>query len=299
MVAINTFIPRLLLLSMLLAACTSTATATPSMQPMMAVTKSVLTPSIEAEGVTEIQIELFNPNRFEVRNAPMVLRIGEVELTSVRVLAHDLLSVAFYLTPQEIEGLSDGDPISFLYGPYETEPLLFFGSLQKGQIQKATLQLNPDFAMTKENAILRLREIELSIDSSEIRESLQFIINALERSLEPAFWIDPTRLDPIEGEAVFIYGLEALEHLVDLDSSEHFPLGEEAMLRGIIAQIVLVDRGLAAFEIENRSWDLLSALDVQRAKRALQEGDAAELEGDFIGAVESYRDAWLLTAPAE
>jgi hypothetical protein len=284
---------------MLIAGCTSSATATPSMQPTMAVKKSVLTPSIEAERVTEIQIELYNPNRFEVRNAAIVLRIGEMEFVSGAALAPDTKSAVFKLTQEELDDLLDGDPISILYGPYETEPLLFFGRLQKGQIENASLRLNLNLVITKKNAAQRLSEIKASIEDAELRANLEETIGSIERSLDPELWLDPTRLDPNEGEVVFDHELEALEHLVDLDNSEHFPMGEEAMLRGIIAQIVLVDRGLAAFEIENRSWDLLSTLDVQQAKRALLEGDAARLEGDFVGAVESYREVWLLLASAE
>lgn len=288
-----TFFPRLFLLSMLLSACTSIATASPSMQPSIDEIEIVSTPSIPNQEHPEFQIELYNPNRFDVRNAAIVLRIGKAEFSSGGALTPDMLNIFFTLTSQEFEGLSDGDPISFLYGPYETEPLLFFGLLQKNQVQDRTLRLDPHFFMTKENAAQRLSKIALSMDSIELRESLQFTISALERSLEPDLWDDPARLDPVAGEEVFNFELEAFKRLMELESSEQFPLGDKAMLIGIIDQIVLADRGLAAFAIKDASGELAPS-EIQQANSLLLQGDVAAMEGDFFGAVENYKAAWLL-----
>jgi hypothetical protein len=227
----------------------------------------------------------------------MVLRIGEADFSLVGAMAPDLLTIVFALTHQEFEGLSDGDPISFLYGPYETEPLLFFGRLQKSQVQDATLRLGPHFYMTKENATQRLSEIALSMHSSELKGSLQFTVNTLERSLESELWNDPARLDPITGEKVFNFDLEALKRLMELESSEQFPLGNQSMLMGIIHQLVLADRGLAAVALEDVSEELTPS-EVQQINNLLLLGDIAVLEGDFFGAVEYYRSAWLLAMQA-
>jgi hypothetical protein len=267
------------------------------MQPGIEETESVSATSMPDQEHQGIQIELYNPNRFDVRNAPVVLRVGKTEFISGGALSPDVLTIVFALTHQEFEGLSDGDPISFLYGPYKTEPNLFFGRLQKSQVQDATLRLGPHFFMTKENAIQRLSEIALSIDSSELKESLQFTIITLERSLESELWNDPAHLDSITGEKVFNFDLEALKRLMELESSEQFPLGNEAMLMGIIHQLVLTDRGLAAFAIEDASEELTSS-EVQQANNLLLLGDIAALEGDFFGAVENYRAAWLLVTLA-
>jgi hypothetical protein len=275
-----------------------TVNYTQSMQPRIDETESVSTPDTPDQEHPSFQIELYNPNGFDVRNAAMVLRIGNAEYSSGVALASDVLTTVFTLTSQEFEGLSDGDPISFLYGPYETEPHLFFGTLQKSQLQDATLKLDPHFFMTKENAAQRLSEIAPSIDSSELRESLQFTISTLERSLEPEFWDDPIRLDPIAGKAVFNFEMDALRRLRDLVNSERFPLGDKALLWGIIHQIILADRGLAAFAIEDASGELASS-EEQRAKNLLLQGDVAALEGEFMAAVEKYQAAWLLVTLAE
>jgi len=251
------------------------------------------TPNMTDKGHTGFQIELYNPNGFDIRNAAIVLRIGKSEFFSVGALAPDVQSIVFVLTSQEFEVLLDGDPISYLYGPYETEPLLFFGRLQKSQVKDATLRLDPHFYMTKENATQRLSEIALSIDSSELRESLQFTINTLERSLEHEYWSGPARLDPITGEEVFNFELEALKRLMELNNSEQFPLGNKAVLWGIIHQIVLTDRGLTAFAIEDAIGELTSS-GLQRAEILLLQGDMKALEGDFFVAVEKYQAAWLL-----
>ena len=62
--------------------------------------------------------------------------------------------------------------------------------------------------------------------------------------------------------------------------------------------IVFVDRGLAAIAIEDVSGGF-AAPDRQWAEDVLLQGDMAALEGDFVGAVENYRDAWWLAVVSD
>jgi hypothetical protein len=245
----------------------------------------------------QIKIELSNPNRFEIRNAPMVLQFGPEEIYVGGALSADAATLIFTLSKQEFSDLTEGEPVSFLYGPFDTEPRLSYGRLQKNQVQEGTLRLDPHFDMTKKDAVQRLRELQASIEDAEVNETLEIALGALDRSLQGELWLDPTRLDPIEGEVVFDHEMEALKWLMSLESSVRFPLGDRALLRAIMQQIVLADRGIAAFAIEQESGALLAALDLLRAKRALLQGEVEEREGDFVSAVEHYRAAWRLIIP--
>jgi hypothetical protein len=80
MIAKRTLLPRLLLLPILLAGCISSQNPTPSLQPQLDETGGLSTPGMSGQGDPQIKIELSNPNRFEIRNAPMVLQFGPAEI---------------------------------------------------------------------------------------------------------------------------------------------------------------------------------------------------------------------------
>ena len=139
----------------------------------------------------------------------------------------------------------------------------------------------------------RLTTLQSSMSTDELKESLDAALVALERSLEPGLWDGPSGLDPTKGESVFIFEMEALEVLERLKNSETFPLGSVATLHAIIEQIALVDRGLAALAIEERSAGGLDLLDIQSARRELNKGDEERLFMEYLSAVDQYRSAWL------
>lgn len=289
----RTFVRSCFMLTLLLSACISRSTPTKELQPTETETQPVVTPRSTDVGDSSIQIVLYSPNGFEVRNAAMVLRIGDAEFISGGVLAGDTRSMTFMLSQEEFADLSDGEAISFLYGPYENEARRFFGRLQKEGLQDSALKLTPHFNMTKQDAVDRLRGLQSSMSTDDLKESLDAALMALERSLEPDLWDGPSRLDPAKGESVFIYELEALEQLESLENVEKFPLKSIALLRALVIQIMLADRGLAVLAIEERSAGGLDLLNIQSARRELDKGDAERLNIEYFSAVDHYRAAWL------
>jgi len=284
-------------LILLLSSCISRGTPTQPLQPTETETQPVVTPrSIDTED-SSIRIELNSPNGFEVRNAAMVLRVGDTEFISGGLLEGDTHTLVFALTQQEYASLQDGDVISFLYGPFENEARRFFGRLQKEQLQDAALRFTPHFDMTKQDAVDRLRDLRSLMGSDDLRESLDAAQMALEHSLDSDLWDSPSRLDPANGESVFILELEALEQLERLENTDTFPLGSVATLRAIVKQIVLVDRGLAALAIEEASKNGMNPSDIEKAMNQLNIGDAERLSSDYLYAIEHYRDAWRIAVP--
>ncbi|MGB2964094.1 MAG: hypothetical protein WBB69_08910 [Anaerolineales bacterium] len=289
----RTFVRSCFILTLLLSACKSRSTPTKDLQPMETETQAVVTPRSTDVGDSNIQIVLHSPNRFEVRNAAVVLCIGDAEFLSAGFLAGDTHTLTFRLSQQEFADLSDGEAISFLYGPYENEPRRFFGRLQKEMLQDSALKLTTHFDMTKQDAVDRLRDLQSSMSTDDLKESLDAALMALERSLESDLWDGPSRLDPAKGESVFIYELEALEQIERLENVENFPLESIALLYGLVEQIMLADRGLAVLAIEERCAGGLDLLDIQSARLELDIGDMQRLNWEYLSAVDHYRAAWL------
>jgi hypothetical protein len=227
----------------------------------------------------------------------MVLRVGDTEFISGGLLDGDTHTLVFTLTQQEHANLQDGEVISFLYGPFENEARRFFGRLQKEEVQDAALKLTPHFDMTKQDAVDRLRDLHSFMGSDDLRESLDAAQKALELSLDSDLWDSPSRLDPANGESVFILELEALEELERLENTETFPLGKVATLRAIVNQILLVDRGLAALAIDEASKNGMNPSDIEKAESVLKIGDAERLSSNYHNAIERYRDAWRAAVP--
>ena len=287
------FVRSCFMLTLLLSACISRSTPTIELQPTETETQPVVTLRSTDVGDSSIQIELYSPNGFEVRNAPVVLRIGDTEFFSGGFLAGDTRTMTFRFSQQEFADLSDREAISFLYGPYENEAHRFFGKLQKEELQDSVLKVTPHFDMTKQDAVDRLRGLQSSMTTEDLKESLDAALIALERSLEPDLWDGPSRLDPAKGESVFLFELEALAQLENLENVEEFPLGSIALLPALVEQIMLADRGLAVLAIEERSAGGVDLLDIQNAKRELGKGDVERLNWEYLSAVDHYRAAWL------
>ena len=293
----RTFIRSCFILTMLLSACISRSTPTQELQPTETETQPVVTPRSTDAGDSSIRIKLYSPNGFEIRNAAMVLRVGDTEFISGGLLDGDTHTLVFALTQKEYANLQDGEVISFLYGPFENEARRFFGRLHKEEVQDATLKLTPHFDMTKQDAVDRLRDLRSFMGSDDLRESLDAAQKALEHSLDSDLWDSPSRLDPANGESVFILELEALEKLERLENTESFPLGRVATLRAIVNQILLVDRGLAALAIDEASKNGMNPSDIAKAESALKIGDAERLSSNYHNAIERYRDAWRAAVP--
>ena len=293
----RTFIRSCFILTMLLSACIYRSTPTQELQPTETETQPVVTPRSTDAGDSSIRIKLYSPNRFEIRNAAMVLRVGDTEFISSGLLDGDTHTLVFALTQQEYANLQDGEVISFLYGPFENEARRFFGRLQKEELQDAALKLTPHFDMTKQDAVDRLHDLHSYMDSNDLLELLDAAQMALEHSLDPDLWDSPSRLDPANGESVFILELEALEKLERLENTETFPLGKVAALRAIVNQILLVDRGLAALAIDEASKNGMNPSDIEKAESLLNIGDAERLSSNYHNAIERYRDAWRAAVP--
>jgi len=227
----------------------------------------------------------------------MVLRIGDAEFISGGVLTGDTSTLTFSLSQQEFAALSDGDVISFLYGPFENEPRRFYGWLQKQQLHDGTLKLTPHFDMTKQDAVDRLRDLHSFMGSDDLRESLDAAQKALEHSLDSDLWDSPSRLNPANGESVFNLELEALEKLERIEYTETFPLGSVATLRAIVNQILLVDRGLAALAIDEAKKNGMNPSDIEKATNQFNLGDYERLSSNYHNAIERYRDAWRAAVP--
>lgn len=143
-------------------------------------------------------------------------------------------------------------------------------------------------------------------------------IEAIQDSLDPKLWVDPTHIDPKHGDKVFDnekHAVEALQDALQQDSDDHgdhkggdkpdndnhqLTAAAKAAAQQVIVDLTKADRILAAVEIRDAqngmTLDPHNAKDVAKdlsdALSTMAKGDAARDAGKPATAIDRYREAW-------
>jgi hypothetical protein len=136
---------------------------------------------------------------------------------------------------------------------------------------RASTPLNQSFAVKFDYAILHLRN-----------------------SLNPAYWIDQTHLQPAGGNMALNEEKLAANMLGVIMHSGKCPV-DPAVLQGFIARILKADRLLAIISIQEAASAGVSARKVAQCVAAVAKGDEEAAAGRFANAIEHYRNAWRLS----
>jgi hypothetical protein len=116
-------------------------------------------------------------------------------------------------------------------------------------------------------------------------------IKHLANSLNPAYWIDQTHLQPKGGETPMREAMLAVITLQEIMDSRRCPV-DRSVLQGFIVRIVNSDRLLAVISIQDAAKAGLNARKIAEANAMVARGDEAAAAGHYANAIEYYHDAW-------
>lgn len=229
-----------------------------------------------------IEIEVYSPNGFPARDAMPVLRIGDQEFVYSRYKDGGGKTLIFSLTSEEFAALPEGAPIILSYGSGSQEWLL--GPLSKSQRRYGEQLLSTQQAARDLLAALR-SQATTAQEQSQIDAALQ----RLDRTLAPGLWRDDTHLEPKTADQVFDEAQQIVTGLQALTRSNTSSISSAALRGFIRTRVVHVLRGLAAQAIDEAT---AGQPGLDQARAALNRGDAAALESQFVSAIQHYRSAW-------
>jgi hypothetical protein len=116
-------------------------------------------------------------------------------------------------------------------------------------------------------------------------------IQHLADSLNPAYWINQTHLQPRSGNTAMNEEELAVNKLEDIMGSRKCPVAP-AVLQGFIDRIVKCDRLLATISIQDAANAGLNARRIAEALAMVAKGDHEAAAGHYANAIEHYRNAW-------
>ena len=116
-------------------------------------------------------------------------------------------------------------------------------------------------------------------------------IQHLANSLNPAYWIDQTHLQPKGGNTAMNEEKLAVNELQDIMDAKRCPV-DPAVLQGFIHRIVKCDRLLAVINIQDAAKAGLNARKIAEALAMVAKGDHEAAAGQYANAIEHYRNAW-------
>jgi hypothetical protein len=108
-------------------------------------------------------------------------------------------------------------------------------------------------------------------------------IDHLDKSLDPALWVDDSRLDPKKGDKVFQEEKETVKKLQDIKDPP-------AAIAGLISQIVGADKLLAQTAIDDMAGGDPKKL--AAANKELAKGNDEAIKGHYGPAIDHYKNAW-------
>jgi hypothetical protein len=144
----------------------------------------------------------------------------------------------------------------------------------------------------KSNVLAQLVALRASVVLTEAfaRVFDDAILN-LGNSLNPAYWIDQTHLQPRVGNTAMIEEKLTAGELKGIMEARKCPV-DPAVLQGFIDRIVKSDRLLAVVSIQDATKAGLSARKVAEALAMVAARDRAAAAGYYANAIEDYRLAW-------
>ena len=116
-------------------------------------------------------------------------------------------------------------------------------------------------------------------------------IQHLADSLNPAYWIDQTHLQPKGGNTAMNEEKLAVIKLGEIMDSKQCPVAP-ARLQGFIERIVKCDRLLAVISIREAAKAGLNPKKAAQDLATVAQGDREAAAGHYAQAIEHYRNAW-------
>jgi hypothetical protein len=236
----------------------------------------------------DVEIELSSPNGFPIRDALPVLRIGDRDFIFSRSKDSSNKTLIFGLSAAEFAAVPDGAPVSLLYGPYPGSQEWLFGRLNKSQ-----RRFPEQLLATQQAARDLLATLRPQAASAQEQQQIDVALQRLDRTLARGLWRDQRHLEPSSADQLFDDAQQAVASLQGLlRSNSAIP---SAVLRSFIqTRLMHVLRGLAAQSIDEVA---AGQPGLDRARDALNRGDAAVFNEQFVSAVQHYRNAWRQAQP--
>jgi hypothetical protein len=144
----------------------------------------------------------------------------------------------------------------------------------------------------KSNVLAELVALRASAELDQsFAQKFDDAIAHLANSLNPAYWIDQTHLQPKGGNTAMNEEKLAANTLDGIMSSKQCPV-DPAVLQGFINRIVKSDRLLAIISIEDAAAAGLNPKKIAEDLAMVAKGDAEAAAGRYANAIEHYRNAW-------
>ena len=144
----------------------------------------------------------------------------------------------------------------------------------------------------KSNVLAQLIALRASTDLSQpIAQKFDDAIEHLAASLDPAYWIDQTHLQPKGGNTAMNEEKLAVNKLLDVMNTKDCPVPPQ-VLQGFIDRIVKSDRLLATVSIQDAADAGLNPRKIAEDLAMVAKGDAEAAAGRYVNAIEHYRNAW-------
>jgi tetratricopeptide (TPR) repeat protein len=132
-------------------------------------------------------------------------------------------------------------------------------------------------------------------EPSKSCKKLDEAIYQLQKSLDPALWVDDSHLQPKHGSKVFDRERQGVKKLQDLINDKNNDIPEDTLL-GFIRCFTGVDRQLAETAIEEAPGLGVKPKKIEKARQELAKGDAEAAKGHYDHAIDHYKHAWEQTA---
>jgi len=144
----------------------------------------------------------------------------------------------------------------------------------------------------KSNVLAELIALRASTTLDEsFAVKFDYAILHLQNSLNPAYWIDQTHLQPKGGNTALNEEKLAVNMLDVIMESARCPV-DPAILQGFINRILKSDRLLAIISIQDAANAGLNAKKVAQDYAMVAKGDEEAAAGRYANAIEHYRNAW-------
>jgi len=145
-------------------------------------------------------------------------------------------------------------------------------------------------ALTSKEFVLNdLKDLRASVTDKKDGKKLDEAIEHLANSLDTGLWVDGTHLQAKHGEKVFQEEKDAVVKLLELIKDKKSNV-DKAKLQDFINRLVSADKLLASTAISDAAGG--DAKKIDKANEELSKGDARAVDGNFVDAIEHYRNAW-------
>ena len=143
----------------------------------------------------------------------------------------------------------------------------------------------------QQDALDQLIALRTNTRNKKQLAKLDEVAEHLTRSLDPDLWIDPSHLNPNEGERVFDENQLAINKLRELLRRDDDSVWD-AMLLELIDRIATANRELALFSVGEALAASGEKNDLAAATREIRSGDGDVFATHYRGYIDDYQEAW-------